>query len=160
LLRIIMVALVAGLAGAGAGAFGWYAFGPLLQTRAVNEPLPPEFSGSVLARGQFRDADARHRGRGTVRLMQTALGTRFLRFEQFEVTNGPDLKVWLVAAKNIRSAADVTSARVLELGFLKGNRGDQTYVLPHGTDVSGFDSVVVWCEAFGVLFSPADLAGP
>jgi hypothetical protein len=46
----------------------------------------------------------------------------------------------------------------LSLGALKGNVGDQAYSVPEGTDVTAYKSVVIWCEQFGVLFSPAALA--
>ncbi len=45
----------------------------------------------------------------------------------------------------------------MNLGKLKGNVGNQNYTIPAGTDVSGFGSVVIWCQLFGVLFSPAAL---
>ncbi|MEJ1161381.1 DM13 domain-containing protein [Prosthecomicrobium sp. N25] len=157
MLRLALVAVAAAIAGAAGGAAGWYTFGPLLQTRAVDEPLPPEFSGRVEARGTFRDGDARHRGRGSVRLLVTERGTQVLRFEGFAVTNGPDLKVWLVDAPAIRAGGDVKAAAALSLGPLKGNIGNQTYILPAGIDTRRYGGVVVWCEAFGVLFSAADL---
>ncbi|MEE8262035.1 MAG: DM13 domain-containing protein [Gammaproteobacteria bacterium] len=46
----------------------------------------------------------------------------------------------------------------MSLGQLKGNIGDQNYAIPADTEVSKYQSVVIWCEQFGVLFSPAKLA--
>jgi hypothetical protein len=90
-------------------------------------------------------------------LVETAGGVSILRFTDFKVTNGPDLKVWMVKAENIERAADVTASEWLTLGPLKGNIGDQNYVLPEGMDISAFKSVVIWCEQFGVLFASAML---
>jgi hypothetical protein len=76
----------------------------------------------------------------------------------FEVTNGPDLEVWLVAESDIKSSDDVKASQWLSLGQLKGNIGDQNYAIPADTEVNKYQSVVIWCEQFGVLFSPAKLA--
>ncbi|MCP4333110.1 MAG: DM13 domain-containing protein, partial [Gammaproteobacteria bacterium] len=43
------------------------------------------------------------------------------------------------------------------LGKLKGNIGNQNYAVPPGTNIAEYQSVVIWCELFGVLFSPAAL---
>ena len=122
------------------------------------------FEARAVAKGDFRDADQIHKGSGTATLVETEGGVSILRFSDFKVTNGPDLKVWMVKAGNIESAADVTDSEWLTLGPLKGNIGDQNYVLPEGTDVAAFKSVVIWCEQFGVLFASAMLkaeaAGP
>jgi hypothetical protein len=45
----------------------------------------------------------------------------------------------------------------VDLGRLKGNRGDQQYVVPRAVSVG---SVVVWCRAFSVDFGTAVLRGP
>ena len=82
-----------------------------------------------------------------------------MRFTDFEVTNGPDLEVWLVKAADPKSSADVKASEWISLGQLKGNVGDQTYQIPEGTDIDAYGSVVIWCEQFGVLFSPASFSG-
>ncbi len=74
------------------------------------------------------------------------------------MTNGPDLKVYLVKAADVGAAADVTASEWISLGSLKGNIDDQNYALSAGTDLSAYQSVVIWCERFGVLFSAATLA--
>jgi hypothetical protein len=45
----------------------------------------------------------------------------------------------------------------VDLGGLKGNVGDQNYVVPTGVDVGAYRSVVVWCARFSVPFGAADL---
>ncbi len=40
------------------------------------------------------------------------------------------------------------------LGKLKGDVGNQNYEIPEDTDISEYNSVVIWCEVFSVLFSP------
>jgi len=112
----------------------------------------------ALARGSFVDADAVHRGSGGATLYELPNGRHVVRFEDFRSTNGPDLYVYLAKHPSPAEAADVTDGGYLSLGKLKGNVGNQNYPLPEGTDVSEYNSVVIWCQLFGVLFSPAALS--
>lgn len=118
----------------------------------------PEAEPVVIASGEFRDADAVHKGSGDALLYALPDGRHLIRFENFRTTNGPDLVVYLAKHPSPASADDVTDGGFLSLGKLKGNVGNQNYVLPDNIDVSEYGSVVIWCELFGVLFSPADLA--
>lgn len=145
------------LIGLPAGAFLWYAVSPLFIDRVVNEALT---DARIVATGQFRDADRAHRGRGTARLVALAGGGHEVQFTDFEVTNGPDLEVWLSAVADPSTSAEVTASPYLSLGPLKGNIGSQSYAIPAGTAVADYRSVVIWCEQFGVLFSPAGLSSP
>lgn len=111
----------------------------------------------ILSAGAFRDADKIHKGSGSVGLYRLAGGEHVIRFEDLNVTNGPDLHVYFVKHPGPESSDDVTSDNYLDLGALKGNIGNQNYTVPAGTDVSAFGSVVVWCKAFGVLFATAPL---
>ena len=141
--------------GVPAGAFLWYAFSPLLFDEVVSEQL---VVAEVVATGEFRDADLAHKGSGIVSLVALPGGGHEVQLSAFEVTNGPDLEVWLSAHPDPAKSADVKGAAWLSLGALKGNVGDQAYRVPEGTDLGAFKSVVIWCEQFGVLFSPAVLA--
>jgi len=111
----------------------------------------------VLSAGAFRDADRVHKGSGDAGLYRLADGNHVLRLENLDVTNGPDLHVYLVRHPGPVSSSDVTDGNYLDLGALKGNIGNQNYTIAPGTDLAGFASVVVWCKAFGVLFSTAPL---
>jgi hypothetical protein len=62
-----------------------------------------------------------------------------------------------VKAENIKTSADVNASTWVGLGPLKGNIGDQNYVIPGDVNIADCKSVVIWCEQFGVLFSAADL---
>ncbi len=118
----------------------------------------PEAAPVIVASGQFRDADAVHKGSGDALLYALPDGRHLIRFENFRTTNGPDLVVYLAKHPSPASADDVTDGGFLSLGKLKGNVGNQNYLLPDNIDISAYGSVVIWCELFGVLFSPADLA--
>lgn len=139
-----------------AGAGFWYLASPLFIDQVVSEELTDATLAPVRS-GTFRDADRVHQGTGTATLLDNGAGRVVLRLTEFEVTNGPDLEVWLVGEPDPKSSADVTDSIWLSLGRLKGNIGDQNYDVPAGTDLSQYGSVVIWCEQFGVLFSPATL---
>ena len=114
-------------------------------------------SPQVIAEGQFVDADAIHKGSGRATLYALPEGQHVVRFENFRTTNGPALVVYLAKHTAPTNASDVTDNGFLKLGKLKGNVGNQNYPVPAGTDIAEFNSVVIWCELFGVLFSPAAL---
>lgn len=123
-------------------------------TANVVRPTAP-VEVTTIASGQFRDADESHRGSGTAAIYELEDGSMLLRFEEFEVTNGPDLHVYLVPHENPTSSGDLTG--YVDLGSLKGNIGDQNYEIPGGVDVSQFGSVVIYCVPFHVFFSVAPL---
>ncbi len=156
--RFLKIATPMFLLGFVAGNAFWYLFSPLWIDRVVSEAPPVVVADQPLKSGTFKDADSAHRGRGNAQILQTANGP-VLRLTEFEVTNGPDLEVWLVKAPAPETSADVKASEWVSLGQLKGNIGDQTYQIPASTDIDAYGSVVIWCEQFGVLFSPASLTG-
>ncbi len=136
---------------------------PQIMKAAANAPdrpsdeSMPDQSPILLSSGMFVDADAVHKGSGNALLYQLANGEHVVRFEDFRTTNGPALVVYLARHPSPASASDVSDNGFLKLGELKGNVGNQNYPVPEGTDIAEYGSVVIWCELFGVLFSPAPL---
>ena len=112
-------------------------------------PAPPAASGPVLlGAGQFVGL-AGHDGTGDAGLFENPDGSLVLRFENFDIENGPDLEVYLVPGADQVSLAEGS----IHLGALKGNIGDQNYDLPPGTELApGAYTALVWCEAFSVEF--------
>jgi hypothetical protein len=113
----------------------------------VRSAVPAASGPVVVASGSFVDADAAHQGSGTATIYQVE-GATVLRFEEFEVTNGPDLRVNLVMA----------DGAMVDLGGLTGNIGSQNYDIPHDLDLSQVESVLIYCRAFSVPFAEAVLA--
>ena len=109
------------------------------------------FEARAVLQGKFRNADDFHTGSGDALIIETAPQVYTLRFENFSVRNGPDLFVFLSTTEN----GDRPDA--LNLGALKGTDGAFNYEIPAGTDVSQYQSVIVWCEPFDVLFTVAPL---
>jgi hypothetical protein len=147
----------------------WWLGSPLFLDRRVSEAFPTSehaeqasTGGTVaspvrLAVGTFQDQDAIHRGAGEVSLHRLADGSHVLRFEDFEVTNGPDLKVIVSPGRSFANHGELDAAGWVELEALKGNVGNQNYVLPSSVDIDELGSVIIWCKAFSVIFSVASL---
>ncbi|MCZ6765267.1 MAG: DM13 domain-containing protein [Alphaproteobacteria bacterium] len=153
----IAIALISGLIGFVLGNAFWYLASPLWIDVIVDEQLSGAATSTELVTGTFADADSRHQGSGNAVIVEQATGERIVRFTEFAVTNGPDLEVWLVAHPDPKSKSDVLDAEWLSLGQLKGNIGDQNYPIPADAEIAKYQSVVIWCEQFGVLFSAAPL---
>jgi hypothetical protein len=123
------------------------------------EAMPPAAAAAVpVARGTFTGADGFHRGQGTATVYRLGDGL-ILRFEDFQVTNGPDLHVILAAHAAPKSSADVRQGYV-EIAKLKGNVGEQNYTLPAGLRLEDYRTVVIYCQPFHVVFATAPLAAP
>jgi hypothetical protein len=106
----------------------------------------------LVARGTFEPVA--HSAAGTATAIQIAGGKRVLTLTNFDVANGPDLRVYLVAGP-ARDESEVNDFE--DLGALKGNKGNQQYDLPRELDLERFATVVIWCRAFSVNFARAPL---
>jgi hypothetical protein len=171
-------AIVATIAIAGAA---WYLGSPLFIRTTLNEDLPvatgaapaataaatagatgaaqqtsaaPTAAGglTVLMQGELQFVDNAHNGKGAVRIVKVG-DQRILRFENVAITNAPDVHVYL-SRETGGKWAEATS---LYLGALKATDGSFNYDIPANADLSAYKSVVVWCRAFAVLVTWADL---
>lgn len=101
----------------------------------------------AVAAGGF--VDGAHPTSGTATLVDLPGGSRTLTLTGFATDPGPDLRVLLVRD---RTGAGVEDA--VDLGGLKGNKGNQQYDVPPGSPEG---AVVIWCRAFTVAFGSAPL---
>ena len=131
---------------------------------ATPTPIPPTTTPEpsadppiAIKQGQFKGADSFHRGSGSATMYQLPDGEHLLRFEDFTVTNGPRLHVYLSRHPDPDRSSSVVADGHLDLGRLKGNRGNQNYEIPSGIDISEYNSVVIYCVPFRVVFSVAPL---
>jgi hypothetical protein len=141
-------------------AFAWTS----LRDNTVNEAVPVGVPASAaattkgskkpqniaLAAGEFKVADEGS-ARGTATVVRRASGDRVLTLTRFAVNNGPDLRVYLAPG----DGRDV--GRHIDLGGLKGNKGNQKYDLPGSADIGKYRTVVIWCRSFTVAFARATL---
>jgi hypothetical protein len=121
----------------------------------VQEDLPKSSDSArptqMSAVGEFVEVDLIHKGSGQAKLIQVD-GENILRFENFNVTSGPDLYVYL--SKNSNPTGDLESlGDYVDLGLLKGSSGNQNYKID--ADISGYRTAIVWCKRYEVLFTYA-----
>ena len=156
--RSIAIFLLGGIFGAAFGvALGFFAFPYVFPPPEAMETLTSEERSALVARGNFIHAnpsDPIHYGKGKVEVYEDLV---FLDMD-FEVGPGPAFHVYLVPKAEVRESADVKDTMYVDLGKLRAFKGSQKYAIPAGIDLKSFPSVVIWCEQFGVLISPADLA--
>ena len=117
----------------------------------VSEPMDEMTQDSdstfdLLKSGMFEGLVG-HNAEGTAKIIQVNDMT-FLRFENFQVTNGPDLRVYITPDGDVKNG--------IHLEKLKGSTGDQNYILEN-IDVGVYDTVVIYCQPFGVYFGQAEL---
>ena len=166
----VVVGLLAVLAG-----FGLYWFEPwrlvtnttvddALAPTAVASAAPATGDGSAPAgpvielRGTFITHE--HDTSGEVRVVRHPDGRRQLELVGLDTSDGPDLRVWLSDQPVKEGTAGwrvFDDGRYVELGELKGNKGNQVYDVPAGTDLTALRSVTIWCKRFAVSFGAAAL---
>src|SRR5215218_5682789 len=99
-----------------------------------------------LATGQFISHE--HASSGTVKILELPDGSRILRLEGLDTSDGPDLHVWLTDAPVIEGTAGwyvFDDGAYLDLGALKANKGDQNYEIPAAAELGDYSSVSIWC---------------
>lgn len=123
-------------------------------------PGPPSPAGPVeLARGELVSHE--HTTTGTARVLLLDDGSRVLRLEGLDTSNGPDLHVWLTDAPVLEGRdgwSVFDDGAYVDLGGLRGNQGDANYAIPPEVDLDALSSVSIWCARFAVSFGAAPLA--
>jgi hypothetical protein len=128
---------------------------------ATSSAPPPTVSASgpvTLARGTFITHE--HDTTGSVAVVRLPDGSRILRIEGLDTSDGPDLEVWLSDAEVVEGTKGwrvFDDGHYVDLGDLKGNKGNQNYVIPADVDLGTFRSVSIWCDRFNVSFGAAAL---
>ncbi|MFD8153050.1 DM13 domain-containing protein [Streptomyces sp. NPDC059720] len=172
---LVLAVLVVAVAGV---SFGLYWFQPwkLWQDETVQEALPsaaapsatpsapggtstPAARPRTLASGDLISHE--HATSGTVKLVRLTDGSHVVRLENLDTSNGPDLRVWLTDAPVKEGKAGwhvFDDGKHVSLGKLKGNKGNQNYVLPDDVDPARYTSISIWCDRFDVSFGAAELA--
>jgi hypothetical protein len=156
--RSAVTFVIGGVFGTAFGvALGFFFFPFVFPPPPAAESLSEADRSALHATGIFIHAnpsDPFHWGRGKVSVYERAV---FLE-PDFEVGPGPAFHVYLVPKAQIRSSSDLQGLMYVDLGGLRAFKGSQRYPIPAGVNLKDYPSVIIWCERFGVLISPADLA--
>ncbi|MGK8558476.1 DM13 domain-containing protein [Nocardia gipuzkoensis] len=161
---IVTVLAVAGL-GVGLALFQpWRLFtDTTVQEAAPSVSAVPASGAEVpqprpIAHGTFVSHE--HATAGAVVVLRLPDGSRVLRLENLDTSDGPDLHVWLTDAP-VREGRDgwfvFDDGAHTDLGKLKGNQGNQNYTIPAEADLTQLTSVAIWCDRFNVSFGAAEL---
>ena len=121
---------------------------------AAAAPTTTTTAAPTPAGGAFIRID--HGTTGTVVLLQDAAGAQFVRLQDLDTTNGPDLFVYLSTNPPDGPEGEFDDEYV-NLGRLQGNLGSSNYLIPAGTDLARYASVVIWCDRFNSAFGAAPL---
>ncbi|GAA3000790.1 DM13 domain-containing protein [Streptosporangium longisporum] len=127
-------------------------------TDGPTRPAETSSAPKSLATGTFVSHE--HDTAGTAKVLELPDGRRILRIEDLNTSDGPDLRVWLSDQPVKQGRAgwfNLDDGKHLELGELKGNRGNANYAIPAGADLDDLKSVTVWCKRFSVSFGAAAL---
>ena len=155
--RGLAIFCLGGMLGTGFGvALGFFFFPFVFPPPPAAEQLTEADRSAQVATGIFIHAnpsDPVHWGRGKVTVYER---TVYLE-PDFEVGPGPKYHVYLVPNASVRKEEQVAKSMFVDLGRLRAFKGSQRYPVPSGVDLKNYPSVVIWCEQFGVLISPADL---
>jgi len=155
--RGIAIFALGGVLGTGFGvALGFFIFPYVFPPPTATEQLADAEHSKLVASGSFIHAnpsDPVHYGKGRVSVYEH---TVFLESD-FEVGPGPAFHVYLVPKASIRSTSELKDVMVVDLGGLRAFKGSQQYAIPAGVNLKDYSTVMIWCERFGVLISPADL---
>jgi hypothetical protein len=132
----------------------WFQPQQLFLSKTVNESVPKASVKEVAGSGEF--FGLAHETTGKAEVLELDDGSQILRFENFETDNGPDLKVYL-AAEPADGDEDAFDDDFIDLGGLKGNKGNQNYELPADVDLTKYKTAVIWCRRFSVAFGASAL---
>ncbi len=158
-MRTFLLFIIGGLLGLiGGFAIGIFAYPYIFLADVVaNERLENAAQKTVVATGTFIHAnpsDPIHYGKGSVTVYADAVQIG----ADFEVGPGPKYHVYLVPDAEVTPQTPVASTMFVDLGRLRAFKGSQVFDIPAGLDLKTYKNVVIWCEQFGVLISPAKLS--
>lgn len=158
MIKMIMIFVVGAIVGTAAGfALGIFFYPYIFLADIVAaDRVDDKTARKIVASGTFIHANPKdpfHHGKGKVTVYRDLLHLE----SDFEVGPGPKFHVYLVPENNVLPSTNVSKTMYVDLGRLKAFKGSQNYSVPAGVDLPKYGSVVIWCEQFGVLISPAAL---
>ncbi len=156
--------------------FGFFGIQALFTEKRVHEAVPlvitenppnkdenteknlQDMGPRVIAQGSFEQGDSTYTIQGKAVITEQN-GVRTLSFTDFDVTNGPDLFVYVVSSPSPDNNAVKEAVRAgsfINIGELKGNIGNQTYILPPDLTLDKNSVISIWCRRFSRNFGTAN----
>jgi hypothetical protein len=111
----------------------------------------------IIRAGDFAVIDPLHQGHGTASIYWFSESQQFLRLDNFEVSNGPDLRVILSQQDTPRTSAETLLPSYVDLGPLKSPSGAQNYEIPATEELAKYKSVVIYSTSLNIVFTSAPL---
>lgn len=142
-----------------AAAAAYYAMLTVVPAPTNEQPTPVLPDAQAIKSGDFIQLDAVHLAKGRATLYRSADGSLLLRFDDFSVTNGPDLRVYLsgTQAPQKREDLDLPGVSAFPVGALKGSKGNQQFTIPKELKIANYKSVVIFSESLSAVYSSAPL---
>lgn len=114
----------------------------------------------VLKQGEFT-GKAGHDVSGTVKIIDID-GEKYLRFENYEQTQGPDVFLYLTESTDPDSSEEISKGVKIRIdggpdGGEITKEGNFNQKIPEDVNVDQYSGVGVWCDAFSVPFGAAEL---
>ncbi len=133
----------------------------------IEEPNLPAIDpnpGAVqlLVGGNFTNLDPMRGASGTATIVRLSDGRNIVRLEGLDVINGPDLHVLISAypRPTTREELDQVQQYEIDLGVLKGDQGNQNYIITDPTfNIDNYQqgSIVLYSARYNLVFSYAGL---
>lgn len=128
---------------------------PELLSRSENR-MPEAVSARLAAAGDFTGFGDIQLAEGRAQLLDAG-ELALLRFTNFEVSEVPNLSVWLSRALAVDRGEEVRAIDIRVVGPLKLTQGDQAYLLPEGLNLAQYRSVLIWSDEFDEPYGVAAL---
>lgn len=120
----------------------------------MNEAAPFDTSGDPdpIFTGQF-DGKA-----GRITVFKKPNGQEYLRLKELTISGDADAHVELANSAEVTQAQGAKAGLdSIDLGSLKTNQGDQNYDLPAATDLTKYDTVVIYKKGTYAILGSAKL---
>ena len=128
----------------------------LRQDRFINDDVPAAIGQNRVIGGLFQPASETIDAEGDLTIYETADGSHIVRFDNLDVTHTPEMRVYLSAAFNPLTQEEMEqNGSFHNVSELRGNAGNQNYTLAPEIDLSGYNSIVIYSEALGVVIAYA-----
>jgi hypothetical protein len=97
---------------------------------------------------------AGHRGSGAASIVRSPDGSHVVQLEDYDISSGVTLFLYVVPGANQQEPG----VDGVNLGRLVENTGNRVVPIPEGTDLTGPQTVLIWCEPFATPIAAANQA--